>query len=418
MSFALGAVLFALGLGLSVATHEFGHLLTAKAFGMKARRYFIGFGPRIFSFHKGETEYGLKAIPAGGFVDIAGFTHLEDVEPADEARAFYTFPAWKRLVVLVAGSCTHFVIAILLLYVAAVVIGLPTDKAIVGAVAPCVQVSTDNNVTSCASGDAAKVAVPGPAAEVGLRPGDQITAVDGTPTPTYQKLLRQIRADAGKRISITYLRDGHRRTVALTPAAVRRPPLPGEPGYTPDANADAAPSNLITVGAIGVAGQLTATVGPVRGFAAAGSYFGQGVVGTFQGIGRLPSKVPRVIEALGGKQRSANGPISVVGVSQLGGDAVAAGSWLTFVALLASFNIFIGIFNLFPFLPLDGGHAAILIFERARARVARWRRRADPGHVDLGKLMPVTFALIVIVGGVSVLTLLADVVNPVANPFQ
>ena len=139
---------------------------------------------------------------------------------------------------------------------------------------------------------------------------------------------------------------------------------------------------------------------------------------TFGAIGNFPDKVPALVRALDGQKRDPNGPISVVGASRVGGQAVQAHSWLIFLFLLASFNIFVGVFNLFPLLPLDGGHAAVLLFEQARSWWARVRRRSDPGRVDLAKLMPVTFVVIVIFGTISVLTIVADIVNPIANPLK
>lgn len=138
MTFVLGVVLFALGITLSIALHEFGHLLTAKAFGMKARRYYIGFGQRIWSFRRGETEYGVKAIPLGGFVDIAGMTALDEVAPDERARAFYSKPVWQRVVVLGAGSMTHFILGIVVVYLMALSTGLPDARPAVGQVAQCI----------------------------------------------------------------------------------------------------------------------------------------------------------------------------------------------------------------------------------------------------------------------------------------
>jgi len=165
VSFVLGVVLFALGIGISIALHEAGHMYTAKAFGMKVRRYFIGFGPTLFSFRRGETEYGLKAIPAGGFCDIVGMTALDELpDPADRKRAFYRFATWKRVVVLSAGSLTHFALGIVIVYTMAVSTGLPNlapPPAVVSEVSQCISTAPDG---SCAPSD------PAPARDAGLRP--------------------------------------------------------------------------------------------------------------------------------------------------------------------------------------------------------------------------------------------------------
>jgi membrane-associated protease RseP (regulator of RpoE activity) len=403
VTFAFGVILFALALGLSVAIHEFGHLLTAKGFGMMARRYFIGFGPKIWSFQRGETEYGLKAIPAGGFVDIQGFTHLEELAPEDGPRAFWRYPAWKRFIVLVSGSFTHFVIAFVVLYCTAVSMGLPTTKAIVGSVTRCVPDESKSGKALPCTGDA------GPAYQAHLSKGDQILAIDGTKVKDYDSLVTTLRDKPKQTIAMTYKHDGHTRTISMTLPAVKRAPLPGE-----KKNGD----GLATVGAIGVSPASLEQYGAFSALGATGSFTGTVIDATFGAIGRFPDKVPKLISAVEGHKRDPNGPISVVGASRIGGEAVAAGSWLFFLFLLASFNIFIGIFNLFPLLPLDGGHVAVLLFEKVRSWFARLRNRADPGRVDLAKLMPVTFVVIIIFGGISVLTILADVVNPISVSFQ
>ncbi len=403
MTFALGVILFALGLGLSVAVHEFGHLLTAKGFGMKARRYFIGFGPKVWSFRYGETEYGLKALPAGGFVDIEGFTHLEELAPEDGPRAFWRYPSWKRFVVLVSGSLTHFIIAFVIIYCAALSYGLPTSKAIVGSVTRCVPNETKTGKAVPCTGDN------GPAFQAGLKKGDKIVAVDGKKVKDYDSLVTTLRGKPNQQVTLTFIRDGHQRTVPLRLQAVKREPLPGEKKN---------PDGLATVGAIGVSPATLESYGPVGAFGGTASFTGTVIDATFGAIGRFPDKVPKLISALEGHKRDPNGPISVVGASRIGGQAAESGSWLFFLFLLASFNIFIGIFNLFPLLPMDGGHIAVLIFENVRSWFARLRNKADPGRVDLAKLMPVTFVVIIIFGGISVLTILADVVNPISVSFQ
>lgn len=414
MSFTLGVVLFAIGIGVSIALHEFGHLLTAKAFGMKATRYFIGFGPTLYSFRRGETEYGLKAIPAGGFVKIVGMTHLEEVDRADEPRAFWQFPAWKRTVVLAAGSVTHFLVALVALYGAAVTTGLPTERAearaesaVVGQVQPCVVPvgQADGRVRDCRAGDPAA-----PAAVAGLQAGDRIVRVGDTPVRTFDDLLLVLRGNPGRTLAVTYVRDGAERTTTIPIASVRRAPTESEEG---------GPDGLTTVGAIGVArASVIEEFGPLAAIGGTLRFTGSIVAGTFGAIKTLPEKIPPLFGALAGEERDPNGPVSVVGVSRVGGQAVDAGSALVFLLLFAGFNIFVGIFNLFPLLPLDGGHIAVLWFERIRSRIARALGRADPGPVDLNKLMPLTMLVIVVFGGISLVAILADIVNPIDNPFQ
>ena len=406
MSFTVGVVLFAIGIGASIALHEFGHLLTAKAFGMQATRYFIGFGPTLFSFRRGETEYGLKAIPAGGFVSITGMTRTEEIPEQQQHRAFWRYPAWKRTVVLSAGSITHFILAILAVYGAAVTAGLPTSKAVVAAVQPCVvpAAAADGTVRECRPGDPAA-----PAQALGLQPQDQIVAVAGQPVRTYEDLLLALRSRPGQTVPLTYRRDGAERTGDITVAAVQRRPIEGE-----KAGAD----GLLTVGAIGVAPSFTEHFGPVAAVGETFRFTGSMFQATGTAIANFPEKVPALFRALGGEERDPEGPISVVGASRVGGQAIEAGFVLLFVLLFAGFNIFIGVFNLFPLLPLDGGHIAVLWFERVRSRLARAFGRRDPGPVDLNKLVPLTVLVIVVFGGISVMAILADIVNPIANPFR
>jgi membrane-associated protease RseP (regulator of RpoE activity) len=464
MAFTLGVLIFAVGIGLSVALHEFGHLLTAKAFGMKATRYFVGFGPTLWSFRKGETEYGFKAIPAGGFVKIVGMTPLEvdddeEVEPSRPARtspfppagaapmaeseagahtgtlapaapptaetpaetvrvgganvrptggdrAFWRFPAWQRTIVLSAGSITHMIIAVLVLYLAAIFAGLPSDRAVVGTVEPClVQVGDKNgDVRDCQASDPTS-----PAVLAGLKPGDRVTRVDNTPINKFDDLVAAIRSQPGRTVQLTYVRGGRDHTVSMPIAGVERLPQGDEKPGT---------NGLTDVGAIGISPSYTEKYGPVSAFGGTARFTGTVITGTFSAIGKFPEKIPTLFGALAGDQRDPNGPVSVIGVSRVGGQALQAGSVLVFVLLFAGFNIFIGIFNLFPLLPLDGGHIAILLFEKVRSRLARAFGRTDPGRVDYAKLMPLTMLVIALFGGISLLAILADIVNPIANPFQ
>jgi membrane-associated protease RseP (regulator of RpoE activity) len=440
MIFTLGVVLFAVGIGVSIALHEFGHLLSAKAFGMKVTQYFIGFGPTLFSVRRGETEYGLKAIPAGGYVKIIGMTPQEEegggqggmhgwaqqqpaagrggrggmgtavgmrpVGGAGGTRAFWRFPAWKRITVLSAGSVMHFLIAIVALYGVAVTTGLPTDKAIVGQVQSCVVPvgQADGSVRDCRPADP-----PAPAAQAGLRQGDRIVQVGSTPIRTFDDLVTALRAAPGQTVQVTYVRGGTRHTTTMSIASVRRKPIDSE---------RAGSDGLAPVGAIGVAPASFEKRGLLGAVPATFRFTGTVVDGTFSALKSFPSKIPQLFGALEGQKRDPNGPVSVVGVSRAGGQALQAGSVLFFVLLLAGFNIFVGVFNLFPLLPLDGGHIAVVAFEQVRSGIARALGRADPGRVDYARLMPLTMLVIAVFGGISLLAILADIVNPIANPFQ
>jgi membrane-associated protease RseP (regulator of RpoE activity) len=409
MAYLLGVVLFALAIFISVCLHEAGHMLTAKAFGMKVTRYFAGFGPTLFSFRRGETEYGLKAIPLGGFVKIVGMTPQDDdVAPQDQPRAMWRYPVWKRTIVMSAGSVTHFILGFVVLWITLFLVGVPNpalspdQQPATLTIADCVYPT--ELAATCTSTDATS-----PAKVAGLQNGDKVTSFDGRPVGTYQDLQKAIRAAQPGPATLTYERDGqsHTTQVTLVPAsrhAVDDPTLTGP---------------VSTVAALGVGWKLppnvptTVTYGPVASV-------GQSVklTGTlFSGIGtavtNIPKRVPNLWNALSGKPRDPNGPISVVGASRLGGESVQHGAWTLFLSFLISLNFFVGVFNLLPLLPLDGGHIAISWFERIRSWIYARLGRRDPGRVDYLRLMPVTYAVILVFGGFTLLTVAADIVNPV-----
>ncbi len=414
---ALGIVLFALVIFVSVCLHEAGHMLTAKAFGMKVTRYFAGFGPTLWSFKKGETEYGIKAIPLGGFVKIVGMTPQDDdVEPGDEDRAMWRFPVWKRTIVMSAGSITHFIIGFVLLWIAFAFIGMtnPAAVKILSSanppayihIEPCAVVSA--TATTCTTASATTTGDPvSPAKLAGLKDGDKIVAVNGTTIANYTDLVKTVRALQPGAASITYLRDGQQSTVSVDLASVMRTPI-DDPKAAPVAAAALGISNGLPAGM-----PLNVKYNPISAVGHAGAFYGSmfGEIGT--ALKALPEKVPNLISAIEGKPRDVNGPISVVGASELGGQTAALGAWNFFVLIAASLNIFVGVFNLFPLLPLDGGHIAISWFEKLRSWFAKRRNRPEPGRVDYYKLMPLTYAVIVIFGGFSLLTILADIVNPI-----
>ncbi|WP_127784745.1 site-2 protease family protein [Rhodococcus sp. X156] len=401
MVFAFGVVLFALGIGFSIALHEFGHLLIAKAFGMKVRRYFIGFGPRLFSFRRGETEYGFKAIPAGGFCDIAGMTALDELDPDEVDRAMYKQSAWKRIAVMLGGPISHFALGMVLIYVLAVGFGLPnldaTDKAVAGAVG-CVA------PTQSADGSYAECTGEGPAQRAGLQAGDTIVAVDGKPTPTFADVIAATQALTGP-APFTVERDGREVTLTIDVEPVQRYVVrPGDPEPQP-----------ATVGAIGVSPVSYAPTehNAVSAIPGTVAFTGTMFEKTWESLLKFPEKVPAVVRSIGGEERSADTPISVVGASVIGGQVAERGLWEVFILLLASLNFFIGIFNLLPLLPLDGGHMAITTYEKVRDMVRRALGKAKAAPVDYTKMLPLTYVVLIIGGGVTVLTVIADVVNPI-----
>jgi membrane-associated protease RseP (regulator of RpoE activity) len=391
MSFLLGILIFVVALLFSVMLHEAGHFFTAKKFGMKVTQFFVGFGQTLWSTRRGETEYGVKAIPAGGFVKIVGMTELEDVDPADEPRSFRRQPGWQRIIVLAAGSFMHFVLAFVLLFALAVGIGLAgaSTSTTVGAIDTCVPSSL---TAVCKSSNPAS-----PAKKAGVRAGDKIIAVAGVPVHNWTQMGKALRSQPpGKPVAITVQRDGKQLILTSRLAVVH-----GRKG------------SYLGVSPV-VVFQRT---GPVGAVTYAGDKFGQIVAGSAAVAASLPKAIPDLFA----KNRG-SGPggqvTSVVGAADMTGQVVAAPiSWQARVAvvmlIVASLNIFVGLFNLLPLLPLDGGHLAIVIYERCRAWLARLRGKPDPGPVDFRRFVPVSVGVFALLVGFGLLLIMADIVNPV-----
>jgi membrane-associated protease RseP (regulator of RpoE activity) len=401
VTFIAGIVLFAIGITISIALHEFGHLLTAKAFGMSARRYFIGFGRRIWSFHRGGTEYGLKAIPLGGFVDIAGMTALDEVTPQERENAFYRKPVWQRVVVLSAGSLTHFVVGVLVVFVMAVSTGLPDTRPAVGKLAECVsdQDARTGEIRACTPSDPSA-----PARLAGLRTGDVILAVGGVRTPNWDDVLTQIRRSTGP-TQFRIERDGTEQELTVDVLTVQRLPVGATPGDK---------ARLETAGVVGMGQGIrpNQSYGPVAAVPATFGFTGDMFAATWEGLRRFPEKVPALFSAIAGKDDPER-PISVVGASIIGGDAAKHNLWDLFLFMLAAVNFFVGVFNLLPLLPLDGGHIAVNLYEKLRDWARRLRGLPAGGPVDYTKLLPLTYAVVLVGGGIMVLTVTADIVNPI-----
>jgi membrane-associated protease RseP (regulator of RpoE activity) len=367
-----------LGIVVMLFLHEAGHFLTAKWTGMKATEFFIGFGPKIWSFTRGETEYGLKVLPAGAYVRIIGMNNLDEVPPEDEPRAYrqQTFP--RRLLVVLAGPATHFVIAWVLLFV--LLVGF--DSA---------------------------------AAAAGLERGDKVVAFDGDPVATFGELTDEIRAgEVGQEVTLTVLRDGE--TFDTTTQLVARPDdaSGGEPGTPFLGVGPAIASDAEPTGVIDAAGRATTGVGSVtrQSVAAIGGFFSP------SGISGFADSVSEGAEDAGGSGSSGGGSVqsepedgnrmlSIVGAvrlgAQLGEDGIAS-----LLVFFLSINIFVGLLNLLPLLPFDGGHAAVAIYERIRSR------NGQTYHADVTKLLPVAYAVVMGLVVLGVTTLYLDIVNPVS----
>jgi membrane-associated protease RseP (regulator of RpoE activity) len=387
----LGIVAFAAALLVSVMAHEGGHFVTARHYGMKASKFFVGFGPTVWSRRRGETEFGIKLLPAGGFVKIEGMTPLEEIDPADEPRAFHNASARARLVVMSAGSFVHFVIAIVLIYGVLVAFGTTqVSESKIGATS-CVAMTT-------------RCTGPGPAAAAGMRPGDRIVSFDGVPVRSWQEFTRRVRDHGAGPATLVVKRDGRDLTLRPDLVEVRRDRVTGQAGNDP-------------VGALGVRpGIDTVRYNPIEAVPHTFGVIGSGFTGMYDTLTHRIDGLGKIFSS----DRDPQGFISVVGAARLGGDVVSAPDSSAvdrvreFLILVAAINLAVGIFNLLPLLPLDGGHIAVLGFEQARHGLRRLRGYRGPVQkVDFAKLLPATYATVVVLLGFSLLLLSADIVNPI-----
>ncbi|MCV7375179.1 site-2 protease family protein [Mycolicibacterium arabiense] len=405
MMFVTGIVLFALAILISVALHECGHMWVARATGMKVRRYFVGFGPTIWSTMRpnrlGQTEYGVKAVPLGGFCDIAGMTSVEELAPEDRPYAMYRQKVWKRVAVLFAGPGMNFIIGLALIYGIAIAWGLPNlhqpTNAMVGETACVASQISKEELGECTG--------PGPAALAGIQAGDVVTKVGDTDVANFDELVATVRKLDGP-TAFTVRRDenGQQREFTTTVDVTRADRFTSADATAPT-----------PVGAVGIA---PATFGPTQynplsAVPATFAFTGDLAVELGKSLAKIPSKVGALVDAIGGAERDKETPISVVGASIIGGDTVDRGLWVMFWFFLAQLNFVLGAVNLLPLLPFDGGHIAVATYEKLRDMVRRARGLVAGGPVNYLKLMPATYVVLAVVGAYMLLTVTADLVNPI-----
>jgi membrane-associated protease RseP (regulator of RpoE activity) len=374
----------------SIMVHEAGHFATARWFGMKAERFFFGFGPTLWSVRRGETEYGVKAIPAGGFVKIAGMNRYEDLDPGDEPRAFFSKPAWQRAIVLVAGSFTHFVLAAVLLFVAMAFFELP--RLVDGA--------------PVRSNEIGQVEEGSPAVEAGLRPGDRVIAIDGVPIETFEQIRDEVAARPGEQVELTFERVGSTRTVPVTLAA--RDVDGGQVGF------------------VGVGSDQLAFEDRSVGEAFTGVWSGEYSLQTqtansLAGIAQIfrPESLATWLQQADGQTpRTGDGPVSLVGAGQAASALARVGAFSSVIILLAQLQIVIGTLNLLPLPPFDGGHLAVLTVESGVNAVRRRRGARANWQVDPRTLMPLTLAVLLLFGLFALTAIYVDIVNPISELIQ
>ena len=393
----IGVLAFVAALLISVMIHEAGHYLTAKKFGMKVTEFFVGFGKKIWSTQRGETEFGIKAVPAGGYCRISGMTPREELSPEDSHRAFVKAGVGQRLIVLGAGSFLHFVIGFVLLLTLFLSVGVTSVTSTVETVSECIPNST-NQVCSAKS-------VPSPAKSVGILPGDKIVAVNGKTYSEWVDVIAIIRASAGKQIQLTIERNGSPIELAITPA-------------TRDLNGK-------SVGVLGVINTVgTITYSPVVATSKAVKYTGEILKNSVTSLFTLPAKIPDLVrQTFTGENRDAEGLVGVVGVARVSGETAGTDvltlreKVATFILIIASLNLFVGMFNLLPLLPLDGGHMAVAVADGVRNFLARRRGLIKPAPFDVERLAPITMVVFIFMATLSLLLLTADIFNPIRLNF-
>lgn len=423
--FALGVVVIVVGICLSIALHELGHLSTAKLFGVKVTQYMVGFGRTLWSRRRGETEYGIKAIPLGGYIAMIGMfpppadgsarnrgaigrmidsarqSSAETIGPGEDARSFYRLAPWKRIIVMLAGPVMNLIIAVVLIGVIGVGIGAQSESTTLDSVSQCL-LPADSTQTACAASDPVA-----PAAAAGLRAGDTVESVNGTTITGWAQLSTIIQDAPGRPLAFVVRRGGANVDLTVTPKLSSK------------AVSDAAGNtSVIQAGVVGITPREVYVRQPISSvLPAAGSSISQ-VTGVFL---NLPNRMVQVWNAaFSSAPRSASGPVGVIGVGRFAGETAADTAlpvldrleWL--LSILASLNISLFVFNMVPLLPLDGGHILGAIWEwvkRGFFAVFRRGHRARP--VDMARLMPLTFAVVSVLIAMEVLLAYADIVKPI-----
>ena len=439
MAYLAGVLVIVLGVALSIALHEIGHLVPAKLFKVKTTQYMVGFGPTLWSTKRGETEYGLKWIPLGGYIRMVGMFPPVPGRPvradstgrwsllAEQARTesqreigdvpkdrlFYAKPVWQRLIIMLGGPTMNLIIAVVLLTLIMVGYGMPEQTTKLSSVSQCVIPASAPISQKCTPTDPAA-----PAAAAGLKPGDTIVAFAGRPVSSWDQVRKAIAGAGGSTVSLGIERAGQAMTVQVTPVANER--------YVTDA--DGLPvlgsnGKRLTerVGFLGVTPTTATVQQPVSAVPGQlGDYLGK----TAGVVLRIPEKMVGVVKAIGGSERDPNGPISILGVSRVAGEVASAESppdvtttvldrFVSLLSLIMSLNLALFIFNLVPLLPLDGGHVAGALWEGLRRQIARVRQRPDPGPVDVARALPIAYAVASLLIVMSITLIWADLVNPI-----
>ncbi|MCR2816021.1 M50 family metallopeptidase [Microbacterium jiangjiandongii] len=428
IAFVIGVLVLVVGLAVSIALHELGHLVPAKKFGVHVGQYMIGFGPTLWSRRRGETEYGFKAIPVGGYISMSGMyppspsqgdrggraggglfaTMVQDARAANaetmtdvaEDRLFYRLPVYKRIIIMLGGPLMNLLLALVLFTIMLSGIGVQTATTTIAGVSECL-VSGASAQSECTADDPAA-----PAAAAGILPGDVLLSVDGVPVETFAEASQIIQDSPGETLPVVIERDGETRTLQVTPVLTEREIVDADGQVT-----------TAEVGMVGMTARSEYVPQPIWAGAEMTVDSVQRVAGV---IVQLPVRVYDTAVALfTGGERDPDGPLSVVGAGRIAGEVAAIDAPVLnrvsgLLGLLASLNLALFVFNLIPLLPLDGGHVAVALWDGLKRLVAKIFRRPPPRPVDTARLVPATFAVVVLMIGMGGILILADVFNPIS----
>ena len=432
--FIVGVLVVFVGLVISIALHEWGHYFPAKKFGVYISQFMIGFGPTVFSRYRGETEFGFKAIPLGGYVAMTGmyapkkpgevattqttgfFDQVGSDTPEPEGlteaqidqRSFYRLPLHQRIVIMLGGPVMNLFIAIVLYAVVLMGFGVPQLSTTVGSVSECVVPASETR-SECLPDDPAA-----PGASAGVLPGDRIVSLNQVAVDDWFSVTEIIRVSPGQRLVMGVERDGNRVELPITPLLSERYAFDEQGQVLVDDDGNPV---IEYVGFVGIG---SAVLNERRPPSAVLPAVWDNVVGVTRVIVTLPERLVDVAAAaFGPEERDPNGPLSVVGVGRIAGeiasvDALAVRDRVaSLIGILASLNVALFVFNLIPLLPLDGGHVAVGLFDEVRRRWYRARGKQDPGPINASRLIPITLAVVAVLAGMSLLLIYADIVNPI-----